>query len=665
MLSKKVIIRLTIALALLALGTVATAEGAFHGPISATAIAVLTLSDTPTPTPTPYRVYLPLVLKDYTPGVAPTPTLTPTATPTPTSTATATSTVTATATASPTPTPTATPTGISTSTATPTGTATATASPTPTPTSTTTPTQTSTATATPTATETATATPTHTPTATQTATPTATSEGPGPDGTSTPTPTPTPTGTPTRTPSGCFDVDYETHWDARGDIETGCTDYDPLFDIHQVGATCDDSHLYFLWETEISLGTLQEHHPNLAFWAYLDVDNDSMTGGQLGAEYLVQFGMEAGSVRADWSGLFDNTAGEPLPRLYSLTPGDYCIWGTYLEVRVPKSYIRFYGTDINVCMGVDVNYQAGQECMDDTGSFHIPAACAAATAVTIDEAYTADYWGNPKTAFNDCEYMTMGFKATNHTTETLTITFNEQTYGPSGSQVPVLSPGEWQDEMDPGQHDYPLLQFIPDGAETGTYSYTVSATHGYQTHQRGTTFTVTQSEEDITLVDAVTTTGIDEYNWHTGEITTFAANERVYVWTLWEHALGYHTARFKWYKPNNAVFSDVADPYNNTQDCGLAWWHSIKGGPNLATGTWRVEVYMDGQLQTSLNFTVAVARQTSARGAGADGYEAPVQPQCGPLRRRPDLRSAGGDVHQRSRQEPAPPQLLSRLDTVL
>jgi hypothetical protein len=238
--------------------------------------------------------------------------------------------------------------------------------------------------------------------------------------------------------------------------------------------------------------------------------------------------------------------------------------------------------------------------------------------------------------------MTMGFEATNHTTETLTVTFNEQTYGPSGFQVPELSPGEWQDEMDPGQHDYPLLQFIPDGAETGTYTYVVSATHSSPTHQRGTTFTVSQSEEGITLVDAVTTRGIAQDNWHTGEVIVFARNERVYVWTLWEHALGYHTARFKWYKPNNAVFSDVADPYNNTQFCGLVWWHSIKGGPNLDTGTWRVEVYMDGQLKTSLNFTVVAARQTSAKSAGTDGYEAPAQPQTRPPRRPSDLRTVVG-----------------------
>jgi len=383
-------------------------------------------------------------------------------------------------------------------------------------------------------------------------------------------------------------VTYQTYRDTIGDIETGCTAYDTQYDIHQAGATCDDTYLYFLWEIYGVVGQPPDSY--FAFWAYLDADDNSTTGSQLGAEYLVQFAMQAGSVRGDWSGLFDATVGGwPPPQLYSLSVDDYCIWGTYLEVRVPKSYMQFYSTDIKVSMGVDVNFFGpGSQCMDQTGSFHIPAACGAAADVTIDEVYTADYEGNPKSEFDDCEYMTMGFKATNHTAETLTVTFNEETYGPSGSQVPALSPGEWQNEMDPGQHDYPLLQFIPDGAETGTYTYTVSAAHNSQLHQGSTTFAVSQSEEPITLLDAVTTSGVDQNNWHTGEVTTFARNERGYVWALWEHALGYHTARFTWYKPDNAVFSDVADPDNNTQFCGLAWWHSIKGAPNLDTGTWRV-----------------------------------------------------------------------------
>jgi hypothetical protein len=400
-------------------------------------------------------------------------------------------------------------------------------------------------------------------------------------------------------------VDYETHWDARGDIEIGCTDYDALYDIHQVGPTCDDSYLYFLWEIE---SWQFNPHPNFAFWAYLDADDNSTTGGQLGAEYLVQFGMEAGSVRADWSGLFDNAAGEPLPQLYSLTEDDYCIWGTYLEVRVPKSYMRFYGTDIEVWMGVDVNYQAGRECMDDTGSFHIPAECGAATNVTIDEAFTADYWGNPKSDFYNCHVISLEFKATNHTTQTLTVTFNWDTYDPNGSKVPELSDDGWQVDMAPVQEHYYWITAIPNDAAEGTYTFTASAVHGGQTHQRSTTFNVSQATPSINLVRAMTTEGVEDDGWHTGEVTEFAANQRVYAWTLWDQAIGTHTVTFKWYRPNGTLYGSWDVPFTSADDCLYMVWAWIQGSPNLNLGEWRVDIYMDGQFKQSLNFTVAAAR---------------------------------------------------------
>lgn len=111
-----------------------------------------------------YAVYLPFILKNYSPGSQPptwtptstlTPPLTPTRTPTPTHT--------------PTPTETSTPTGIPTST--PTNTPTATPSGTPTATPTGTPTETATPTRTPTRTATSTATRTPTPTNTPTTMP--------------------------------------------------------------------------------------------------------------------------------------------------------------------------------------------------------------------------------------------------------------------------------------------------------------------------------------------------------------------------------------------------------------------------------------------------------------------------------------------------------------
>jgi Zn-dependent metalloprotease len=145
-----------------------------------------TVTPTTTATATPtyrYKIYLPVILKNWpsTPTPTPTVTNTPTVTSTPTKTGTPTPTATTTPTAPYTPTPTATATPAATYTPTSTSTATATPTATQTPTPTTTPTRTPTGT--PTLTPTATPTITLTPTRTKTPTPTATStptQPPGP-----------------------------------------------------------------------------------------------------------------------------------------------------------------------------------------------------------------------------------------------------------------------------------------------------------------------------------------------------------------------------------------------------------------------------------------------------------------------------------------------------
>jgi hypothetical protein len=440
-------------------------------------------------------------------------------------------------------------------------------------------------------------------------------------------------------------VTYQTYRDAFDDIETGCTDYDAQYDIHQVGATCDDSYLYFLWEILGEVGQpviTQSGHSNFAFWANLDVGESNTNGGQLGAEheYLVQFAMQEGNVRYDWSGLFG--AGWPPPQIYTLTDIDYCILGSYLEVRVPKSEMQFYGTDIEVWMGVDVNFFGpGNQCMDQAGAFYLPAACGVLPTVIIDEVFTADYWGNPKSDFYNCHVISLEFKATNHTTPTLTVTFNWDTYDPNGAKVPDLSDDGWQVDMDPGQEHYWWITAIPNDAPEGMYTFTASASYGGQTHQRSTTFNVSQATLSINLVRAMTTEGVED-GWHTGAVTEFAANQRVYAWTLWDQAIGTHTATFRWYRPNSTLYGSWDVPFTSADDCLYSVWSWIQGSPNLNLGEWRVDIYMDGQFKISLNFDVVAAGQTSASGAKTGGDKAPVQAQSEPLCRPSDLRTVVG-----------------------
>jgi hypothetical protein len=188
--------------------------------------------------------------------------------------------------------------------------------------------------------------------------------------------------------SGCFDgVVYETHPDSHNDIETGCTGYESNYEIFQVGATCDDDYLYFMWEIYGWVG-YPAGEANFSFWAGIDIDDNRFSGDSNGMEYLVDYSMENGVVRTDWTGLHDATSTDwPPTMLYNFTEDDYCIWGTYLEVRVPKSYIQGQGVAPRIWMGVDVNFFSQPPetiCMDEVFNFWLPASCVGAVECSVE-----------------------------------------------------------------------------------------------------------------------------------------------------------------------------------------------------------------------------------------------------------------------------------------
>ena len=181
--------------------------------------------------------------------------------------------------------------------------------------------------------------------------------------------------------SGCFaDVTYDTYPDHHDDMETGCTAtaYEDNYEIYQVGANCDDDYLYFMWETYGPVG-YPAGEANFSFWAGIDIDDNRFSGDPNGMEYLVDYSMENGVIRTDWTGLHDATSTDwPPTMLYQFTEDDYCSWGTYLEVRVPKSYIQGRGTAPRIWMGVDVNFFSEPPetiCMDEVFNFSLPANC--------------------------------------------------------------------------------------------------------------------------------------------------------------------------------------------------------------------------------------------------------------------------------------------------
>ena len=190
--------------------------------------------------------------------------------------------------------------------------------------------------------------------------------------------------------SGCFDdIIYDTYPDPHDDMETGCvaTAYEDNYEIYQVGASCDDDYLYFMWEIYGQVG-YPAGEANFSFWAGIDIDANRFSGDSNGMEYLVDYSMENGVVRTDWTGLHDATSTDwPPTMLYHFTEDDYCSWGTYLEVRVPKSYIQGQGVAPRIWMGVDVNFfsQPPEKiCMDEVFNFYLPASCVGEVECSVD-----------------------------------------------------------------------------------------------------------------------------------------------------------------------------------------------------------------------------------------------------------------------------------------
>jgi len=175
--------------------------------------------------------------------------------------------------------------------------------------------------------------------------------------------------------SGCFNITYKPRLDEIGDMERGCTNYDAAYDIHKVAANCDNHYLYFMWEIEGQVG--QPPESNFTLWAWIDADNNIATGDSRGAEYLLDYTMRKGEVVSEWTGLHDATSiGWPPEKICELSEDDYCLWGTYLEARVPKSCIQGYDRPIKVWMGVDTNFFGKPTCMDETSPLTLPPSCA-------------------------------------------------------------------------------------------------------------------------------------------------------------------------------------------------------------------------------------------------------------------------------------------------
>ena len=110
--------------------------------------------------------------------------------------------------------------------------------------------------------------------------------------------------------------------------------------------------------------------------------------------------------------------------------------------------------------------------------------------ITMDQALTTDYYGDPKTIFKPGEAIRLSFVATNHSAVTVEVTYQWVTLDPDGKKVDYFSWNEYDVLMPPGEDSWYLERWVPANSTFGTYSYTVSVTYRTKTDQKNTTFII-------------------------------------------------------------------------------------------------------------------------------------------------------------------------------
>jgi hypothetical protein len=233
--------------------------------------------------------------------------------------------------------------------------------------------------------------------------------------------------------------------------------------------------------------------------------------------------------------------------------------------------------------------------------------------VVMDAVYTTDYWDTPKTTFGPGEAIKLALRATNHTSQTIPVTYTWITYDPSGVRVSYLSFDNWTASMPPGEDVWRLTRGITTSASLGTYVYTASVSYASQVSKGSTTFTV----QGTPIPPTFTT-----------------ADAKVYVWTAWEGISGAHTAQWEWYRPDGTLaYSSL---YNFTAGGTLlyVWYGRSISTMSDSLGQWSVKIYMDGSYKGTRYFTLVSGAQSYASdqpqpfapAGGAGGTWPPMQP---------------------------------------
>ena len=88
--------------------------------------------------------------------------------------------------------------------------------------------------------------------------------------------------------------------------------------------------------------------------------------------------------------------------------------------------------------------------------------------------------------------------------------------------------------------------------------------------------------------------------------TFYRANDdRIYFWVYWTNLEDVSTAKAVWYEPDkDTPFREDSQTIRTDSGFGITWFYIDEPAGGFKTGEWSVEIYLDGNLERSLLFTV-------------------------------------------------------------
>lgn len=285
----------------------------------------------------------------------------------------------------------------------------------------------------------------------------------------------------------------------------------------------------------------------------------------------------------------------------------------------------------------------------------------------MDQVYTTDYWGNPQSTFRPGEAILFVFDVTNHGDDPIDVTYDWDTYDPTGVWLSYLSWNDQAESLPPGEETWHLLRGIAFDGLLGTYTYNASVSYAFETSSGSTTFDVQGTPISINLLEALTCKDVQN-NMSVDETDTFTTDDdSVYVWTAWEGAFGVHTYRWEWHRPDGSIHFDYSGDFEASGSVWLTWGWIYTSYMN-DYGEWYVNIYVDGSYVTTLYFTFEAGGQLysgnepqastpGAIGVG-DAWSPILQPASAPVKADDDGLFPESEVQLHQNWTPA--RLLNR-----